>query len=436
MKTLILILLLTTCLYSTIINIPVDQPTIQEGINVAVDADTVLVQPGTYVENINYYGKNITVASLFLTTQDTTYIYQTIIDGNQSGSVVTFENGETQTAILIGFTITNGYSSTSGGGISCIYTYPRLENLIIIGNYAAYNGGGIICGAYANPSFENVIITNNSSGFAGGGIYCYNYCSPSLKNVLISDNTSQYGGGICCLENSSPNLGNVTITDNSAAGGGGGIFCDNSNPIVINSIFRNDFPEEIHINSGSVTVTYSDIQGGWAGEGNIDADPIFEDPLISDYHLQDTSPCIGAGIDSIEISGVWYYAPSYDFDGNPRPYPVGSMPDMGAYESLLAIPVGVVDDLLIIPEVYSLAQNYPNPFNPATKIRYSIPQSSQVQIKVFDMLGNEIETLVNEEKPVGSYEVGFDATGLPSGTYFYRLQAGNFVETKKMTLIK
>ena len=99
MKTLILsLVLVSTCLYSTIINVPADQPTIQAGINVSVDADTVLVQPGTYVENINYNGKNITIASLFLTTQDTVYISQTIIDGNQNGGVVGFVNGETMGA--------------------------------------------------------------------------------------------------------------------------------------------------------------------------------------------------------------------------------------------------------------------------------------------------------------------------------------------------
>ena len=151
-KALILIfvlLVVSTCLFSTIINVPDDQPTIQAGIDVAIDADTVLVQPGTYVENINYNGKNITIASLFLTTQDTTYISQTIIDGNQNGTVVSFENGETMGAVLTGFTITNG----SGGGISCVYnSYPRLENLVIIGNYAEYNGGGILCGAYASQA--------------------------------------------------------------------------------------------------------------------------------------------------------------------------------------------------------------------------------------------------------------------------------------------
>lgn len=89
-----------------------------------------------------------------------------------------------------------------------------------------------------------------------------------------------------------------------------------------------------------------------------------------------------------------------------------------------------------IPTNYILSQNYPNPFNPSTKIRYSVPQSSQVVIKVFDILGREIETLVNEEKLAGEYEIEFNASELGSGVYFYKLQAGSFVETKKMILLK
>jgi hypothetical protein len=85
---------------------------------------------------------------------------------------------------------------------------------------------------------------------------------------------------------------------------------------------------------------------------------------------------------------------------------------------------------------YQLNQNYPNPFNPSTKIKYSITQPSNVVIKVFDILGNEIEILVNEEKQTGTYELTWNAEGLPSGVYFYRLQAGSFVETKKMILLK
>ncbi len=88
------------------------------------------------------------------------------------------------------------------------------------------------------------------------------------------------------------------------------------------------------------------------------------------------------------------------------------------------------------PTAFHLYQNYPNPFNPTTTIKYQIPELSFVTIKVYDVLGSEVATLVNEEKAVGSYEVEFNATALPSGIYFYKLQAGSFVETKKMVLMK
>jgi hypothetical protein len=89
-----------------------------------------------------------------------------------------------------------------------------------------------------------------------------------------------------------------------------------------------------------------------------------------------------------------------------------------------------------LPTRFALSQNHPNPFNPSTKIKYSVPQTSQVQIKVYDVLGNEIETLINEEKPAGTYEVTWYAEYLRSGVYFYQLRSDSFVETKKMILMK
>ena len=89
-----------------------------------------------------------------------------------------------------------------------------------------------------------------------------------------------------------------------------------------------------------------------------------------------------------------------------------------------------------IPNTITLYQNYPNPFNPSTTIKYQIPNAGLVTLKVYDLLGNEVATLVNKEKPVGTYEIGFSASGLSSGIYFYKLQSGNFTETKKMILIK
>jgi hypothetical protein len=103
----------------------------------------------------------------------------------------------------------------------------------------------------------------------------------------------------------------------------------------------------------------------------------------------------------------------------------------GSFEYSLEVKVEVG-----APQEFSLEQNYPNPFNPSTKIQYSVPQTSQVQIKVFDVIGNEIETLVNEEKPLGTYEITWYAENLPSGVYFYQLKAREFIQTKKMILIK
>ncbi|NQT27366.1 T9SS type A sorting domain-containing protein [candidate division KSB1 bacterium] len=85
---------------------------------------------------------------------------------------------------------------------------------------------------------------------------------------------------------------------------------------------------------------------------------------------------------------------------------------------------------------FKLEQNYPNPFNPSTEISYNLPEQSFVTLKVYDVLGREIFTLVNEDKPAGTYRINFDTIGLGSGVYFYQLKAENFMEKKKMILIK
>jgi len=96
----------------------------------------------------------------------------------------------------------------------------------------------------------------------------------------------------------------------------------------------------------------------------------------------------------------------------------------------------VESDLHAIPSKYILDQNYPNPFNPSTKISYQLPQSGFVTLKVFNALGKEVATLVNEEKSAGNYSVGFDAFNLSSGVYFYKLTTNNFTQINKMLLIK
>jgi hypothetical protein len=101
------------------------------------------------------------------------------------------------------------------------------------------------------------------------------------------------------------------------------------------------------------------------------------------------------------------------------------------------VSTGIVNEELI-PDNFVLFQNYPNPFNPSTKIKFSIPAGLKhiVSLRVYDILGNEVATLVNEEKPAGVYEVEFDASMYSSGVYFYKLQTGSFIDVKKMILLK
>jgi hypothetical protein len=137
------------------------------------------------------------------------------------------------------------------------------------------------------------------------------------------------------------------------------------------------------------------------------------------------------------ISGLTGVKPGFRYADNDSCFAVYSL--FGPFDVMAAYgcsgPVSVEDEE-VVPDIYSLSQNYPNPFNPSTTIKYSVPQSSFVKIKVYNTIGQEIAELVNQELQIGNYEVTFDARNLPSGIYFYRIEAGNFVETKKMILLK
>jgi hypothetical protein len=272
------------------------------------------------------------------------------------------------------------------------------------------------------PMVINNIITNNTGGTHGGGVFTGGFVSNSaiLINNTICNNVATNGGAIYVGYNSS----------------------NPSHPKIINSILWNN-GTSIYVNTNStVTVRYSDVEGGYTGEGNINFNPSFSDTL---FNLADSSPCIGAGIDSIEIiSGVWYYAPPICYFGGPRPNPSGSKPDMGACESPLDTPVVGIEEEYFHLRKFSLEQNYPNPFNPSTIISWQSPVGSHQTIKIFDVLGNEIATLVDEYKPAGRYEFEFNAEKLSSGIYFYQLRTVDpesssgqaFIETKKMILLK
>jgi len=140
---------------------------------------------------------------------------------------------------------------------------------------------------------------------------------------------------------------------------------------------------------------------------------------------------VGIGIDST----LGYRAPPFDYDGDPRPNPVDNLVDMGAQES--NHPNGIIkEDTDLLPMTFSLKQNYPNPFNPKTVISYQLPVISEDELSIYNLLGQKMATLVSEKQPAGTYKIEWDASDFASGIYYYRIEAGRFVETKKLVLLK
>jgi parallel beta-helix repeat protein len=307
-----------------------------------------------------------------------------------------------------------GNSATDGGGLNSDYGSPILTGCTFSGNAAcSYNadggfGGGMYnfysnskltdCTFTENSSDEwggaggmhnnnstvivtNCTFTNNSGGRVGGGGMLNNRGSLILTNcrfignstrrngggmdsqetseltlsncIFISNSAEDKGGGMC-NSSSNPILTNCTFSGNSADNCGGGMYNGGSSgPKITNCIFWGDAPEEINFDSGTIDVTYNDIQGGWLGQGNIDADPLFIEPgykdangvwIDGDYHLLPVSPCINTGDPN--------YMPEpneTDLDGRPRI--IGGRIDIGAYEYRFTIAA----EAKIIPKTINLA---------------------------------------------------------------------------------
>ena len=357
---------------------------IQTAIDNAVDTDEIVVAPGTYFETINFIGKAVWLHSsggADVTIIDATDLFS---------SVVTCESGEGPDTVLSGFVITGGTGTDFyGGGMLNISSSPTVTNCTFSGNTALFFGGGMYNVTASSPTVTNCTFSGNIAG-EGGGMFNFN-SSPSVIDCTFTDNGAFSGGGMT-NDNSDPTVVNCRFIGNSGSSDGGGMRnADNSSPIVINctfsgnhcshdaggmsnrssststivnctfdgnhagqsggamknqsstavtvtnSILWNNTPNQI---SGSTTVvTYSDVQGGWSGTGNIDADPMFVDPDNEDFRLAAGSPGIDAADNTAVPDDI-----TTDLDGNPRFLEIpetpdtgnGTLPivDMGAYESL------------------------------------------------------------------------------------------------------
>ena len=190
-------------------------------------------------------------------------------------------------------TISENTALSDGGGVYCTGSSPIIGNTTISGNEAGFYGGGVY-GSDTDLEITGSVIRGNSAE-EGGGIHCRWYSRPTMTNVVIAGKAAGIGGGVYSVD-SDPVLTNCTVTGNTSALNGGGFFCDDSSyPVMISCIFWNDSPEEIHVRAGKPSVIFSDVQGGWSGPGNIDADPFFVMEEWGDQRLCWGSPCIDTG---------------------------------------------------------------------------------------------------------------------------------------------
>jgi hypothetical protein len=263
-----LCLIFVLTLSATIINIPADQPTIQDGINVAADGDTVIVQPGTYFENLNYNEKAISVGSQYLISQDSSYIVSTIIDGGNTESVLRIENVESSSAVFSGFTILNGFS-THGGGIFCNNSIFEINNIILQNSEAIDQGGAIYCNN-STLTIENCSINNNDIVMGLGIIVCLN-SELLCNNLLFYDNYSWDGGGLEIFD-SNIAINNSIFENNQNEMMGGAISIDNVFGTISNCIIQNNSTSVmdaggIFINQSEVDIVNTNIANNEASLG-------------------------------------------------------------------------------------------------------------------------------------------------------------------------
>jgi parallel beta-helix repeat protein len=340
---------------------------------------------------------------------------------------------------------TAGYPG--GGGIACSYdSSPTITENLITENVAINGGGaGIFCAFNSNPVIENDTLLQNRADLGGGGILVYEDCTPRIIDSEIKDNTAGSSGGGIAFYQSFASVKNNTITGNTAYRGGGLNFQEYDSSMVTNSFIslnttvigigdgiRCDSYSSPTFDSCTVYANSNDSSYGIFCEGG--AYPLFHFNDIFDSFCNADSL-----LDTINAEHNWWGDASGPFNSGSNPSGSGCVVSCGVdYQPWLIVPVVGIKRTPSesLPGKYVLFQNYPNPFNPSTTIEFALPTSSAVTLNVYNILGEEVTTLLSAFLPSGSHSVEWNASDLASGVYLYRLQAGEFIETKKMVLMR
>jgi hypothetical protein len=319
----------------------------------------------------------------------------------------------------------------NSGGVFAIMSYNKLKifNSIFNNNKADYTitmpypCGGAIVLSTASPVISNCVFLNNVATY-GGALFCASNSNPEISRCLFYNNHAVAAGAICTHTFSNPTLVNNTISLNSAEVRGAGVeVFNNSDPDLNNNIiWDNQAPIWSQVCVGTsdcnVDITYNDIEGGEEGigpygigtgvyENNIDEDPEFVDVSAFDFHIYESSPCHNSGDPSI-------------LD------PDGTVSDMGYCFTWCTTSV---DELLVSDMQLTV---FPNPVGANSLIEYSLLHNSPVTMKIIDLGGREIATLINEFQQHGEQKVVFNTTALPAGVYFCVLKTNEGIQTKRM----
>ncbi len=318
---------------------PTAYDTLPPALTAAQPGDQIWVAAGTYVGNftlaigVEMYGGFAGTETLL--DQRDWVANETILDGNQTGSVVTGTISATETTRIDGFTITRGSAGDYGGGLRLSSSSPTIANNTITGNTAVFNGGGLYLSGSSSTIVNNTIVNNGAGGF-GGGIHVNVSVAATIANNTIMNNNASDGGGLSA-RSSSPTIVNNTITGNTATAYGGGLYLDDASATIANTIvaFNSSGVYRV-VQTATPTLSHNCVYGNSAynygnlnptgTNGNISVDPRLVDWPNGDVHLHPVSPCVGGGDNAF----VWG---AFDMDGQPRILPSGGTADIGADEA-------------------------------------------------------------------------------------------------------